>query len=183
MERIHTLHNILLTGFRATGKSAVGTILARQLGYTFIDTDCLLTQRLGASIAEVVACHGWPYFRQAEDRLLRELPALMKTVVATGGGAIEHQDAWRHLRTCCFVVWLDARLDTISWRIAHDPLSTTQRPALTASASAQEEIVQLLERRRPLYAAGADLRLATDDVAPAVLAERIRAAVQGRMAV
>lgn len=182
MEQRKKLNKIVLTGFRATGKTSVGRMLAEKLGYAFVDTDLLLTQRLGASIAEVVARHGWSYFRQAENQLLRELPSLVRTVVATGGGAIEHHDIWPDLRACCFIVWLDADLETISRRIAGDPVSVTQRPALTMSTSAQEEAALLLNRRRPFYAAGSDLHLATDGVAPAALVEQICEAVKGRMA-
>jgi shikimate kinase len=55
-------NNIVLTGFRATGKSTVGKIVAEQLGYTFLDTDIELTRQLGASIADIVTLHGWPFF-------------------------------------------------------------------------------------------------------------------------
>lgn len=172
------IHNIILTGFRGTGKTSVGRILAAQLQWSFVDTDTLLCQRLGASIADVVARHGWAFFRQAESQLLRELTTMQKTVLATGGGAIEHLQEWRELRKCGFVVWLEADLATIRLRLREDPNSMQQRPSITGH-SVQDEIAELLERRGPLYAAGSDLRLATADKSPELLAQEIQQAMIG----
>ena len=164
--------NIVLTGFRATGKSSVGRMLDERLGYTFIDTDILLCERLGAPIADLVARHGWAFFRQAEGALLAEVPTMVRTVLATGGGAIEHQEQWHRLRNCSYVVWLDADVATLRQRIGNDPNSPEQRPSLTGRPI-HDEIAELLERREPLYSAGSDLRLDTSTSGPAVLVERI----------
>ena len=164
--------NIVLTGFRATGKSLVGRMLAEKLRYTFIDTDILLCERLGAPIADIVASHGWDFFRQAERRLLMEGTGMVRAVLATGGGAIEHLMEWRQLRGCCYVVWLDADPATIRRRMNDDPRSSGQRPSLTGTPAC-DEIEELLQKRIPLYAAGADLHLTTDGKEPAVLVESI----------
>lgn len=164
--------NIVLTGFRATGKTSVGRLLAAKLGYGFIDADQLLSERLGSTIAESVARHGWERFRQAERQLLVEASAMSRTVLATGGGAIEHQAEWQELRDRCLVIWLDADIATIRRRLSSDPLTAAQRPSLTGVA-VEDELEQVLRRRLPLYAAGSDLRLETAGVAPEVLAERI----------
>ena len=99
------------------------------------------------------------------------------TVLATGGGAIEHQQEWQQLRNCGYVVWLDADISTIRRRLMMDPVSAQQRPSLTGQA-VQHEIGTLLERRMPLYRAGSDLRLATDDKEPEELANQILRAVE-----
>lgn len=164
--------NIILTGFRATGKSLLGRMLAERLGYRFIDGDAVLCERLGAPIAEIVAEHGWAFFRQAERQLLAEVPAMARTVLATGGGAIEHQQQWQQLRHSCYVIWLDADVATIRQRMGTDPTSASQRPSLTGRPI-DDEIAELLDRRRPLYAAGSDLRLETVDQDPSALVERI----------
>ncbi len=166
------IKNIVLTGFRATGKSLIGRLLAQKLRYTFIDADILLCERLGAPIADIVAQHGWPFFRQAERQLLMEVPEMVQTVLATGGGAIEHQEEWLRIRNCCYVVWLDADAATIRQRMCNDPNTSGQRPALTGS-SAHDEIEELLLRRAPLYSAGSHLRLDTVGKEPAALGESI----------
>lgn len=167
-----TTRNIVLTGFRATGKTSVGRLLAAKLGYRFVDADQLLSERLGSTIAECVARHGWERFRKAERQLLAEAPAMRRTVLATGGGAIEHQPEWQKLRDRCLVVWLDADIATIRQRLGSDPQTAVQRPSLTGVA-VEDELEQVLRRRLPLYAAGSDLRLETAGVAPEDLAERI----------
>ena len=166
------IKNVILTGFRATGKSSVGRMLAQKLRYTFVDADVLLSERLGAPIADIVARHGWFFFRQAERQLLMEVPDMEQTVLATGGGAIEHQEEWLRLRSCCYVVWLDADAATVRQRMRNDPNSAGQRPALTGS-SAHDEIEELMLRRAPLYSAGSNLRLDTVDTEPAALVESI----------
>ena len=182
IEMNQTIKNIVLTGFRATGKSTVGRLLAQELRYTFIDTDTLLCARLGAPIADIVARHGWAFFRQAERSLLMEVPEMERTVLATGGGAIEHEEQWHRIRKGCYVVWLDADVATIRLRMGDDPQSAGQRPALTGR-SAHDEIEELLQRRAPLYAAGSDLRLDTVGQEPSALVasivEQMRSVLQG----
>lgn len=170
--------NIVLTGFRATGKTTVGRLLARRLGYGFVDTDAKISQRLGASIAEIVTRHGWPFFREAERCLLAELPGLTRTVIATGGGAVSHGAEWQALRARCLIVWLDADQATIRGRLANDAVTSGQRPSLTGM-KVGDEIAELMAERLPLYAAGSDLRLPTDARSVADLVEEIIKAVAG----
>lgn len=157
----NTPNKIVLTGLRATGKSTLGLLAASQLEYQFLDTDQVLMQQLGTTIAQIVASHGWPFFRRAEAQLIAELSSASEMVIATGGGAIEHQVEWELLRRESFVVWLDADVATINRRIVADSTSTAQRPALISGSSPEEEISQLLRKRAPLYALGSDLRLDT----------------------
>ena len=151
---------IVLTGFRATGKTSVGRLLAARLGYTFVDADAVLCERLGGTVAQIVARSGWDSFRQAERALLLETRTMTRTVLATGGGAIEHTAEWRRLREQCLIVWLEADEATIRRRMAGDAQTAAQRPSLTGEAPV-DEIATLLARRTPLYAAGSDVRLDT----------------------
>ena len=164
------LNNIVLTGFRGTGKSTVGKKIAQRLGYAYVDTDQEICRQLGATIAEIVERYGWAYFRQAEARVLEQLCATRHTVIATGGGAIEHHEQWQRLREVSFVVWLDADAETIKQRIASDPKSAHQRPRLSSENQIEDETDQLLERRKPIYSAGSDLRLDTAMHTPEQLA-------------
>ncbi len=157
-----TLQRLILTGFRATGKSAVGRYLAMLLGYSFIDTDDLICDRMGNSIAEAVARNGWQPFRDLENSLLRELAVKTQLVVATGGGAVLHSESWQLLRQQSKVVWLRATRATTLHRLKNDSATAQQRPSLSGQGI-DKEIPELLAQRIPLYRAGSDLIVDTDD--------------------
>ena len=163
-------NRIVLTGFRATGKTAVGKALARLTEFRFLDTDQEICQRMGCSVAEAVRQHGWPYFREQEQALLRELPCWQETIIATGGGAILHHNEWQELHRGAFVVWLRTDLATTLSRLALDQKTAAQRPALVGGRGRQEaeqdpakEISAVLAEREPLYRVGSDLVLNTEE--------------------
>jgi len=172
---------IVLTGFRGTGKTTVGRQLARMLGYDFLDTDQVLEERLGSTIAVFVQANGWDGFRRAERELLEELAQVRRVVVATVGGAILHRDAWERLRQGGFVVWLQADGATIGRRLAADPVSAVQRPPLS-SEDPEREIEEQLALRTPLYAAGSDLTVDSARLTPEAIATLIHEQLAGRFA-
>ena len=160
---------VVMTGFRATGKTAVGKVLAGLLGYRFIDTDDVLTRRLGCSITDSVSRFGWQPFRDQEQALLLELSGTRETVLATGGGAVLHRKAWQKLCAASFVVWLQADIETITHRLAADAKTAVQRPALEGREAGMD-MTKLLQEREVLYRKGADLCLSTKQHTPAELA-------------
>ena len=147
------LKQIILIGYRATGKTTVGKRLAAKLGLCFLDMDRELEKRVGQSIAELVAARGWPYFRSLEKEMLTELIGKSDRVISTGGGAILHQDVWPRLKEASLVVWLTADQPTICRRLMGDTQTSSQRPALTTSDT-YAEISAVLAEREPLYRAG-----------------------------
>lgn len=156
------MHKIILTGYRATGKSAVGRLLADRLGLSFFDMDSCLEERAGRPIRQLVAEHGWEQFRELERNLLAELVDQTGMVISTGGGAILHQESWRRLSRTGLVVWLTADIDTICRRLTEDSNSVEQRPSLTG-ADICTEAAMVLAEREPLYAKGSHLSITTDD--------------------
>ncbi|MDZ7641259.1 MAG: shikimate kinase [Desulfurivibrio sp.] len=163
---------IFLIGYRACGKSAVGRQLAAELDWRYLDCDRELSRRAGCSISDLVAHAGWEEFRARERQLLSELLPRRELVVATGGGAVLHQELWPALRRSGLVVWLTAEPATITRRLAADPLSQSQRPALTEQGLLAE-ITTVLDQRQPLYQQAAHLRIATDQLAPPAIVEEI----------
>jgi len=162
----------VLTGFRASGKTRVGKLLAQRLAWDFLDSDEMLTRRLGCSISAAVARHGWAWFREREERLLRELCGRVRLVLATGGGAILHDQAWRGLRRSAITIWLRAREETLLARLAGDRQSGAQRPSLTGR-SPVEEIRDVLRERTPLYRQGSDFAVDTDGRSPKEVVDEI----------
>ena len=163
---------ILLTGFRATGKSLVGRLLADRLALDFLDTDALLCQLIGCCVADFVAEHGWNRFREVEERLLMDLCRRSGVVIATGGGAVLHRQAWEALRSRSFSVWLRADERTIQQRLVTDVRSEQQRPSLTGMDPSRE-IKTLLAERTPLYRFGSDFDVRTDGRTPHELVKEI----------
>ncbi|PID71937.1 MAG: shikimate kinase [Desulfobulbus propionicus] len=164
--------SVLLTGYRATGKTFVGKMLAARLGCLFVDADEVIAERENAQIAELVAEHGWKAFRRLEQSFLAEMAEPSPKVLAVGGGAIEHGTVWQALKPFYLVVWLQADVHTIMERMAGDQKTAQQRPALTAHGL-EQEIVEVLNRRIPLYAKGSDLVLDTAAYTPAELVDSI----------
>lgn len=170
IEIMHTApRKIILVGFRATGKSSVGRLLAEHLGVEFLDMDQVLTGRLG-EISKVVAARGWDFFRAREKELLAELIALPEGVIATGGGAVLHRELWPPMRETGLVVWLTSTLELICQRLSLDPVSGSQRPSLTGR-DIREETATVLAEREPLYRDVAHLEVDSNRPVPEVAAE------------
>ena len=145
--------NVVLTGLRGTGKSTLGRVLSRLLGYGFRDTDRDIVRRAGLSINDIVAQHGWEHFRALERRVVADAARLRKHVIAAGGGALVDEDNARVLKAGSVVVLLVCDLSVLAARIARH----SHRPSLTGQGPAEAEIAQVWEERRERYHAVADL--------------------------
>lgn len=145
--------NVVLTGLRGSGKSTLGRVLARLMGYRFRDTDRDIVRRAGMSINEIVAAHGWDHFRAVERQVVSEAAQLRNHVIALGGGALIDDENARVVKESAVVVLLICDLQVLSARIARH----SHRPSLTGQASAEVEIAQVWEQRRDRYHAVADL--------------------------
>lgn len=161
--------NIVLIGYRGTGKSLVGGLLARRLGMEYIGMDAEIAARAGMSIPEIVAKEGWPGFRDRESALVRDLAGRDDIIIDTGGGVIERPGNIEALRKNSCIIWLRAQVSTIVSRIRED----TGRPALTAGKSFTDEVAEVLERRTPLYEEAALHVIETDSLSPDLIVEMI----------
>ena len=168
---------IILSGYRATGKSSIGRILADLLGFDFIDTDQAIEKRQGETITEMVDRGGWDLFRRKEEDMLLELARSKNKVIATGGGSVMHEKAWVKLRENGLAVWLTADVKTICQRLAADSDSEDQRPPLTEMGT-MNEIAMVLSERQPLYEKSSDLTINTEGKTPEEVAEFILAEMQ-----
>ena len=151
--------NIVLIGYRGTGKSTVGRLLAARLEREFVSTDAEIVKRAQRTIPEIVAQQGWDYFRDLESDICRELTRRDQLVIDTGGGAILRAQNVEVLKKNGTVFWLTASVETIAQRIGGD----NQRPSLTGIKSFVDEIQDVLQERTPKYQAAADHIIVTDD--------------------
>ena len=152
--------SVYLIGCRAVGKSSIGRQLAQRLSYVYLDTDTMITEKHGQSVAEIVREGGWQRFRAYEKEVLEELQNRRQCVVATGGGAIIHSKLWPHLKKQGNVIWLTAALDVLFSRIRADQQTDVLRPSLTGNDVCQE-LENILAERSPLYKAAADYTIDT----------------------
>jgi len=142
------MKNLVLVGFMGTGKTAVGQRVAARLGLTFVDTDHLIEQRTGQSIAQIFETQGEPYFRKFERELVRELVARQGHVIATGGGIVLDPNNVRDFARTGVVICLGAEPAVIYERTRY----AKHRPLLQET-DPRRRIEELLHQRAPLYQA------------------------------
>lgn len=165
------MKRIVFCGYRGTGKTDVGRIVAERLGLPFIDTDALIEQSTGRSIPDIFHEDGEERFRTVEREIIGSLPT-RDAVISTGGGVVTDPANMEHLRRDSVVFVLHADLDTIEERLSRKP-----RPPLTG-LPLREEIAEMLERRRVHYQAAADFCIDTTETTPAVAAASVLQVLQ-----
>jgi shikimate kinase len=154
---------LALIGYRGTGKSSVGRLMAERLCRVFLDADLEIEARSGRSIAAIFAESGEPEFRDREEQTLAELMTEHpRAIIATGGGAILRESNRNRLRDFGFIVWLTASPSVLTERLAADHRTVPGRPPLSA-AGTLAEIHEILEIRTPLYRELADAVIDTNE--------------------
>ncbi|MCX7981619.1 MAG: shikimate kinase [Syntrophales bacterium] len=157
--------NIILIGFRGTGKTTVGRLLAQSLRLPFFDTDTFIQEETGKTIRDIVATEGWFTFRQLEKNVIGLLSLHDNCVIALGGGAILDPENVRRLQDKGFFVWLTAGLNTILERLTLDDKTKDVRPSLT-DRDLVEETGDLLILREPYYQQIANVVISTEGKGP-----------------
>ncbi|QPE18473.1 shikimate kinase AroL [Providencia rettgeri] len=141
-----------IIGPRGAGKTTIGKKFAESKGYQFVDTDKLILEKAGKSIAEIVEQHGWDYFRQLETDVLKSITQ-SDMIVSTGGGLVLAEENQQIMRNNGTVIYLNTNPDVLAKRLAAEP-QADQRPSLTGK-SLVEEIEEVMQQREPIYRATA----------------------------
>jgi len=160
------MKRIVLTGFRGTGKTEIGKLIASHLNLPLLDTDAQVEAHTGRSIPSIFHEDGEERFRIEERAVIASLPP-DNAVISTGGGAIIDPKNMEHLRRQSVIILLTADIDAIESRLARAP-----RPPLT-SLPLREEISELLDRRRQNYYASADFCVDTSETTPQAAADKV----------
>jgi len=161
--------NIVLIGYRGTGKSTVGKILAERLGRELVSTDAEIISRARLPVPDIVQRFGWDHFRDLESEVCRDLAGKDGLIIDTGGGAILRQQNVDSLKKNGVLIWLTADVRTITERIGGD----TQRPSLTGAKSFTEEVEEVLRERQPKYKSAANHIIETDARSVAEVVEAV----------
>ena len=142
-ERIETVGNVTLIGMPGSGKSTVGVLLAKALGFGFLDTDLVIQQREEALLQAILDEKGVPYFLDAEERAVRSVDC-DRHVIAPGGSVVCREGAMAHLAAMGPVIYLRVPLEELKVRIHNlDSRGIALEPGQTL-----EDILTL---RAPLY--------------------------------
>ncbi|MGO9117674.1 MAG: 3-dehydroquinate synthase [Desulfomonilaceae bacterium] len=166
--------NIILTGFMGTGKTAVGRLIARELGLKFVDSDDEIEKRSGALIQEIFARFGESHFRSLEKNLCREIAQREGQVVATGGGMPVDPENRRLLSSAGVVICLRCEVQEILRRVGN----SADRPMLQA-IDPVHRVIQLLGERESAYAVF-PFQLDTTHLSVESVAARVLAMANGR---
>lgn len=149
--------NLVLVGPMGAGKSTLGRLLASRLGFAFRDTDTLIEERCGATIAWIFDVEGEQGFRERESAMIREQSLGSGIVLATGGGAVVREENRRLLASMGFVVYLQTSVREQLARTRRD----RKRPLLQ-NADREKVLSELLAAREPFYREVADCIVQTD---------------------
>jgi len=169
--------NIVLIGYRGTGKSTVANMLSARLGWPTFNMDKAIVEEAGMSIPQIVKIHGWNFFRDLETKIAHQAGKKDRTIIDAGGGVVIRPENVRMLRQNSVVVWLKADPATIISRIKDD----TERPSLTGSKSFLEEVEEVLEERTPMYKKASDFEVETGSISPEEVTERILKYLAGKI--
>lgn len=162
--------SVVLIGLPGSGKSTLGVLLAKRLGWDFCDTDLVLQNAAGRTLDAILRDEGYLALRAREEAALLALDNQARRVLATGGSAVYSLAGMSRLKTFGPVVWLRARLDTLRSRVTRwDDRGLAAPPGTSLEALAAE--------RQPLYERWADWALDVDEASQedlaAALAERL----------
>ncbi|CCG94193.1 MULTISPECIES: shikimate kinase AroK [Marinobacter] len=159
---------VVLVGPMGAGKSTIGRLLARELGYRFLDSDRIIEERCGANIPWIFDVEGEDGFRQRETSMLEELSNEVGTVLATGGGAVMRAENHGLLKKNAVVVYLKTSIDQQVERTRKD----RNRPLLQ-NDDPEGVLRRLFAIRDPLYTELADIVMFTDRKSPRLVVRQL----------
>lgn len=168
---MNTKDNIVLIGMPGAGKSTVGVVLAKKLGYRFIDSDLVIQEQYGKLLHELITEHGVEGFWQIENAVNAGLD-VHGSIIATGGSVIYGQEAMEHLREIGTVIYLKLTYEEIEHRLG-------DLNARGVTLKEGQNLADLYEERIPLYEKYAHITLECDNKLLRDIVHEIAASVKG----
>lgn len=137
------MRNIILIGMPGAGKSTVGVVLAKRMGYGFVDSDLVIQDKYGKLLQDLIEEYGTEGFRELENKVNAGI-AVQKCVIATGGSAVYGKEAMEHFRKIGTVVYLKLPYEEIAERVG-------DLNARGVSLMPGQTLLDLYRERTPLY--------------------------------
>lgn len=163
--------NVVLIGMPAAGKSTVGVLLAKKLGYDFLDTDILIQSKEQKTLAQLIEAHGPEGFLRIEEKHVKSV-CRRRHVIATGGSVVYRPEAVAHLSENGILVYLFVDLPTLKTRL----VDVVGRGVAMAPHKAVDD---LYKERTPLYDAVADITVECNTMNPARVTAAVLAGLPG----
>lgn len=148
-------NNIVLIGMPAVGKSTVGVILAKILGYRFVDTDLVIQESENCLLSEIISAEGVDGFIETENRIVSQID-VQRSVIATGGSVVYGREAMEHLSENGTVVYLKLDYNELKQRLGN----IRNRGVVIREG---QELSGLYRERTPLYEKYADIIINEND--------------------
>lgn len=166
--------NITLIGMPASGKSTVGVLLAKRLGYSFVDVDIVIQEQEGRLLKEIIEQEGTDGFLKVEDRVNRELD-VRRSIIAPGGSVIYGEKAMEHLKAISTVVYLKLSYEEVEERLGD---LKDRGVALKDGMTLRD----LYDERVPLYERYADITVDETGKTPGKTVDELRAVMEAQIA-
>lgn len=162
--------NITLIGMPASGKSTVGVLLAKRLGYSFVDVDIVIQEKEGKLLKEIIAESGDDGFLEVENRINKELQ-VRHSVIAPGGSVIYGKEAMEHLKEISTVVYLKLSLNDVMERLGN----LVDRGVVLKDGMTLKD---LYEERVPYYESYADITIDETGLEAGKIVDELRAIME-----
>ena len=158
-------HIVSLIGFPGSGKSTVGVLLAKRLGTAFVDTDILIQTQENATLAEIIARSDQPRLREIEEQVLLDMP-ISTGVISPGGSVVYGEKIMKRLTAETTVVYLEATLETVDYRIS-------LAPDRGIASGKDQTLADIYRERIPLYQRWAEISVSVDTKSPETIVSDI----------
>jgi len=165
--------NITLIGMPASGKSTVGVLLAKRLGYSFVDADIVIQEKEGRLLKEIIEAEGMEGFLKVEERINRDLE-VKRSVIAPGGSVVYGESAMEHLKAISTVVYLELDYQEVKSRLG----DLKDRGVALKDGMSLEDMYR---ERVPLYEKYADITINESHKTPGQVVDELRSIMEKRM--
>lgn len=166
--------NITLIGMPASGKSTIGVLLAKRLGYSFVDVDIVIQEKTGRLLKEIIAEEGMDGFLKVEDQINSELD-VKRSVIAPGGSVIYGEKAMEHLKEISTVIYLKLSYRAVKLRLGD---LVDRGVALKEGMTLRG----LYNERVPLYEKYADITVDEAGKTPGQIVDELRSIIERMIA-